>query len=46
MTKRMMEDSVHYLSQLMWVLGNMLWALGNVFTNVNGDDTASDMFVM
>lgn len=42
----MMEDCVHYLSQLMWVIGNMLWALGNVFVDVNGDDTAYPIFVM
>ena len=34
----MFEDSVHYLSQLMWVLGNMLWALGNIVVYKNGDD--------
>eukprot|EP01040_Poterioochromonas_malhamensis_P012557 gene12557-13746_t len=45
-TKRMMEDCVHYLSQLMWVIGNMLWALGNVFVDVNGDDTAYPIFVI
>ena len=28
-----MEDCVHYLSQLMWVLGNMFWALGNIFVD-------------
>lgn len=41
-----MEDCVHYLAQLMWVIGNMMWALGNVYTNQDGDDSARDMFIM
>jgi len=39
-TKRMMVDTVHYFSQLMWVFGNMVWALGNIFVNEDGDDSA------
>jgi len=42
----MMEDCAHYLSQLLWVVGNMCWAMGNVYVNVDGDDSAKDLFVM
>lgn len=40
----MMEDCVHYLAQLMWVVGNMMWALGNIFVNYNDDDNATGLF--
>jgi hypothetical protein len=42
----MMIDTVHYLTQLMWVGGNMAWALGNIYVNKDGDDQAYDMFSM
>lgn len=46
-TKHMMEDCVHYLAQLLWVIGNMFWAMGNIFflgTDDDADDAAYNMF--
>jgi len=39
----MWEDTIHYISQLMWVIGNMMWALGNIF--IDTDDEARTMFL-
>lgn len=47
MTRNQMEDSVHYLAQLMWVIGNMLWAIGNIFIEgSDGEDDPSFIFDM
>lgn len=32
-----MEDTLHYVAQLMWVLGNMFWALGEIYVNPDDD---------
>eukprot|EP01034_Spumella_vulgaris_P021726 gene21726-27779_t len=45
-TKKMMVDTVHYVTQLLWVGGNMAWALGNIYVNRGGDDSAYDMFTI
>jgi hypothetical protein len=29
--QNMMVDTVHYFSQLMWVIGNMVWAMGELW---------------
>ncbi|RYY85600.1 hypothetical protein EON63_07225 [archaeon] len=44
----MMEDCVHYIAQLLWVVGNMMWAIGNVFVNNqdDNDDAAYYIFDM
>ena len=44
--QKMMIDSVHYITQLMWVLGNFSWALGNIFVNRHSDDPAYPLFYM
>jgi hypothetical protein len=43
---RMMDDAVHYFSQLMWVIGNMLWAMGNIFVYADSDDNPRFIFKM
>lgn len=47
-TKCMMEDTMHYLAQFIWVIGNMMWAIGNVFVTDfdDSDDSAMNMFIM
>lgn len=42
----MVEDSVHYFAQLLWVIANMLWAMGNIFVYPNGDDDPRYIFSM
>lgn len=48
-TKCMMEDCLHYVAQLLWVVGNMFWAMGNIFIlsdDDGSDDSAYNMFAM
>lgn len=40
-----MEDTMHYVAQLMWVIGNMFWALGQIYVNQD-DDAAFYLFDM
>jgi hypothetical protein len=44
-TRKLMIDTMHYVAQLLWVLGNMLWAMTNVY-EIDSDDDAKFLFTM